>query len=103
MAYKIRKSRRAKSDIIEIGKYIAVEFSAPESASKLLDEIEVNISNLKDMPKMFPLVRDEELAKQGYRSMSAKNYLIFYTVDEETKTVNIVSAMYNRRDWTNLL
>jgi len=103
MAFKIIRFRRAERDIIEIGKYIAVELSAPESASKLLDEIDACISNLREMPKKFPLVRNEEFAKRGIRSMIVKNYLVFYTVDDKTNTVNIISVMYNKRDWNNLL
>jgi plasmid stabilization system protein ParE len=55
------------------------------------------------MPKKFALVLDDELAKRGYRSVSVKNYIIFYTINEKTETVNIISVMYNRREWTNLL
>lgn len=103
MAYSVIKFRRAESDIIEIGRYIAVDLDSPESASKLLDEFEVSISSLDSMPKRFPLVRDDRLAKRGIRLMPVKNYLVFYTIDEQTKTVNIIGVMYGKRDWRNLL
>ena len=103
MAYRVIKFRRAERDIIEIGKYIALDLFSPESASKLLDELEINMQSLNDMPKRFPLVRDSELAKLGIRSMPVKHYLVFYTVDEDAKAVNIISVMYRKRDWKNLL
>jgi hypothetical protein len=32
-----------------------------------------------------------------------KNYLIFFTVNEGEKIVNVIRFLYGRRDWKNIL
>ena len=103
MAYNVITSSRAKMDMLEIAKYIATELYAPEAANNLLDDFENQMADLTHMPKKFTLVSDERLARLGIRSVPVKNYIIFYVVSEHVSTVTIISVMYCRRDWANLL
>jgi len=103
MEYKVTTSRRAKRNIADIGKYIATQLHAPETAREYLDNFKNQIAELNHMPKRFALVSDERLAKMGLRSAQVKNYSIFYIVEEQTQAVTVISVMYNRRDWVNLL
>jgi toxin ParE1/3/4 len=103
MEYKVTTSHRAKRNMTYIGKYIATQLHAPETAREYLDNFKSQIAELNHMPKRFALVSDERLAKMGMRSVQVKNYSIFYIVDEQTKTVTVISVMYSRRDWVNLL
>ena len=103
MEYNVIISSRAKQDISKIGKYIAIELYSPVAARKLMNEIENQITNLSHMPKRFALVSDERLALLDIRSVPVKNYNIFYIVSEHTAAVTIISIIYHKRDWTNLL
>ncbi|MCL1843028.1 MAG: type II toxin-antitoxin system RelE/ParE family toxin [Defluviitaleaceae bacterium] len=103
MEYEVIATRRAKINITRIAKYIATDLYALESAKELVTEIKSQILDLNFMPKRFALVPDERLAKMGMRSVPVKNYSIFYIVDEQTRTVTVISVMYSRRDWANLL
>ena len=103
MAYSVITSRIAKRDIADIGKYIATESQSLEMAIKVVDEIERQILDLNQMPKRYALVSDERLSQKGFRSIPIKNYIIFYVVEEQAKTVNIVGVLHNKRDWINLL
>ena len=87
----------------DIIRYINEKFHDPQAATSLLNAIESQIFELSHMPKKFALVSDEKLASQGIRSVTVKNHLIFYVVNEDAKTVRIVSVMYGKRDWANLL
>ena len=103
MIYHIDITEPAEVDMDEIGFYIARTLHAPESAEKLLDEIDRNILSLEQMPKRFALVSDERLASLGIRVIPVKNYLIFYFVDDNAITVTIARVLYNRRNWAQLL
>jgi len=94
---------RAKNDIYEIGRYITTELLAPEAADNLLNDLERQIADLQYMPNRFALVSAKRLAELGIRSVPIKNYTVFYTVDEKAGAVTIISVMYGRRDWVNLL
>ena len=55
------------------------------------------------MPRRFALVPDSCLAATGFRMTSVGNYLVFYTLDEEKKVVNISRVLNGRQNWTELL
>jgi len=101
--YRVVPSGRARKDILDITEYITSELDSPEAARKLLIALNKEMNSLDTMPKRFALVSDERLAQMGIRSVPVKNYSIFYTVDEQEKSVTIISVMYSKRDWANLL
>jgi len=103
MMYQVVISDVAEIDMIAIGLYIAEELYSPEAADNLLDEIDKQILSLEQMPKKFALVSDERLAQQGVRLIPVKNYLVFYFVDDFSRTVTITRILYGKRDWVHLL
>lgn len=101
--YIIEITEPAENDLFEIGYYIAKELLDPDIAKKVIDKIGETIIKLEEMPLRNALVADERLALQGIRKIIIDNYLVFYIVTEEMKTVTIVRILYGRRDWINLL
>ncbi len=55
------------------------------------------------MPLINALVNDHRLAQMGIRSIYVDNYIVFYIVVKETKTVTIIRVLYGRRNWQNVL
>jgi len=103
MTYTVVTSKKAERDMQNIADYISDELHDVEAAFKLMLEIRMQIRQLNQMPKRYPLVSDKRLAKRGIRSFPVKNYIVFYSIDDDTKIVNITSVMYGRRNWVNLL
>jgi addiction module RelE/StbE family toxin len=103
MIYQVITTRRALADMDKIHLYISSELFAKQAADELLNEIERQILELKQMPKRYALVSDERLAQLGYRAVAVKNYLVFYTINEPAQTVTIIRVLYGARDWAHLL
>ena len=103
MNYSLNITDIAEEDILSTVKYIANVLKNPKAASNLLDEIERHEGILENSPDIYPLVSDEYLAKKGLKYVIIKNYLMFYTVNDVKKIVNIIRFLYGRRDWKNLL
>ena len=101
--YRIEITTRAKRDIKEIHTYITENLKEPNAADILLDRIETEILTLKNMPLRHSIERDEKLKLRNLRKLIVDNYLVFYTVNNRTKTVFIVRVLYARRDWMRLL
>lgn len=101
--YNIQITEPAEKDLYEIGTYISKELLEPETAKKVVSKIAKGISILEDMPLRNALVADDRLAYIGIRKIMVDNYIIFYVVTEESKTVTIIRILYGRRDWINLL
>jgi len=101
--YNLEITEPAESDLYQIGNYIAKELQEPVLAEKVVGKIGDTILSLEEMPFRNGLVRDERLSYQGIRKILIDNYVVFYIVSEENRTVTIVRILYCRRDWMNLV
>lgn len=101
--YKVDISEPAEKDLRDLIRYLSAQLSAPLTAMKMMDIIEEAIAGLAEMPQRYPLVADERLASMGYRKLVVKNYIVFFTIDEQLKTVDIERNLYSRRDWLRIL
>ena len=93
----------AKQDIRGIYRYISTELGAPATAMNMVDDIEKAIDGLSFMPKSHPRVHDDFYASMGYRMLSVKKYIVFYSIDENEKIVNVERILHARRDWEQIL
>jgi len=101
--YNIRHTDVSEADLIGIIRYIAVELNEPTIALRLANAIDTSIESLSSMPHRCPLVDDERLAAMGYRKLHIKNYIAFFTIDEDEDTVTVERILYARRDWLQIL
>lgn len=62
-----------------------------------------NVNSLTDMPERYAVIDDEILAREGFRFITIKNYLLFYIVRKETETIVAQRFLYARRNWMNIL
>lgn len=101
--YKLIISRLAHQDLDKIVSYIAIELSNPIAASNFLNELTKCYDYLKTNPLMYELCYDKLLKKEAYRKVVIKNYLLIYTVDENSKIINIMRFFYGAQDYINLI
>lgn len=73
----------------------------PESATKVRDRIDTEISKLTKFPHLGVVPRDDRLVRDGYRVLVVLNYLIFYVV--RGPTVEIHRVLHGARDYAFLL
>lgn len=103
MIYKVIVTKSALEDIRSAVRYISDTLMNKKAANNLLDELDEKIGLLSEQPYINPLVRDSFLASNGFRFQSVNNYLAFYIIHEETKTVSVIRFQHSRRDWISLL
>ena len=101
--YNLSFSKIIDGDIDSCYKYIKDKLDAPMAAENLMKELYEKLNQIKENPYSRPLVHDKLLASLGIRSIKVKNYLLFYSVEEENKNLNIITFMYNKRDWVNIV
>ena len=95
---KVVYSFTARQDLRDIYEYIAFTLLAPDAARNISERIMETVGSLESMPKRNPLYKDEPWHSQGVRFVPVRNYLVFYTVNDETDTVSIARIMYGGRD-----
>ena len=64
----------------------------------MLDTLQDEIASLDQFPNRVPLTEEQPWHSQGIHKFPVKNYLIYLWVDEETKKVQIIGAVYGRKD-----
>ena len=101
--YRLKFSKLYDTDVDSSYNYIIHNLQAPMAAENLIKETILKLEKIKQNPKIRPLVNDKYLAVLGYRSMKVKNYLIFYIIGNDNKTVKIVRFLYGKRNWMSLL
>jgi len=102
VSYNITISDPALSDLEGIYRYFAGQLLMT-TASKTVKNIEAEINdNLSFMP-YYPLVNNDFLALMGIRRMVVKKYLIFFIINEEDSSVNVIHVIHGARDWERIL
>ena len=98
MKMKIVYTFQAQQDLKNIYEYIAYSLLVPDTARNMSRQIMQSVRSLETMPERNPLYKEEPWHSQGVRFIPVKNYLLFYTVNNETHTVSIALILYGGMD-----
>ena len=96
--YRIRITRQAREHLREIRTYIEQKFLAPVAAKNTIAAIRTQIQSLSHMPDRIHLTPEQPWYDQGVRRDRVKKYYIYYWIDEDRRTVQIIGVIYVRRD-----
>ena len=102
-AWRVVVSTSAFVDLAGAVSYIRDTLCAPAAVTTFENEFFTRAEGLSELPRAWPLVRDPDFAARGYRWCDVRNYMLFYTVDDEHHTVNILRLLHGTRDWQSLL
>ncbi|MCB2291867.1 type II toxin-antitoxin system RelE/ParE family toxin [Clostridium sp. CS001] len=97
--YRIDYLPIAEKDLSDIIEYITLD--SPQSALKLLEEIDESISKLEEFPLMGINLKDTRLQRFNYRIVVVSSYLVFYVVKDEY--VEIRRILHGKRKYQFLL
>ena len=89
---------KAFRDIESIYAYIALEKLAPENAKAQTDRIWAAIEALDSFPSAHQDRQVGKNAKRSYQQLPIDNYLAIFKIDEQNKTVYVVTIQYQGRN-----
>lgn len=101
--YEVIIHTSARADILNAVKYVSKTLLEPATAHDLLLRFQKEILSLSDMPERYPVVPDKYLASYGLRMTSVGNYLVFFVVRKNERKVDVVRAIYGKRNWIELI
>lgn len=96
--YKIMLYPKAFRDIDSIYAYIALEKLAPENAKNQTDRIWAAIKTLESFPSAHQDRQVGKYAGKGYKQLLIDNYVALFRIDEQNKTVYVVTIQYQGRN-----
>ena len=97
-SYEIIITPDAENDLFEIRDYIAYTLLAPDVALNYIRAIRSEIQKLSYMASSIALVDLEPWHTRGIRKINAKNFYIYYWLDNTSKKVYILNIIYEKRD-----
>ena len=105
MQYKLIVTEKAEGQLEHILEYLVKHLCVPESARKLLKEIEAIYDYLEETPTIYALCKDPFLASRGYRKATVKHfaYTIIYKIDELRKQVYILGIFHELENYNEKL
>lgn len=103
MIYSIHVTLQAERDMDDAANYIASTLLNPDAAYNLLVSANDILNSLDHNPERDRPVDDPLLFSWGVRFIIVKNYLAFYVIAEENKTVHIIRFLYKKRNWLHIL
>ena len=103
MSYRVSTALAAERDIIAAADHIEHALKNPMAAEQLLDQTEERIASLAEPPCRTRVVGDPVLSSWGIHCIAVDNYLAFYVVDDEGKTVTVVRFLHQKSNWSQIL
>lgn len=97
-SYEIIITPDAEADLYEIRDYITYTLLVPETALEYVRAIRSEISKLSYLAGSIAPVEQEPWHSRGVRRITAKNFLVYYRIDESAKRVYILNVIYAKRD-----
>lgn len=101
--YTVKITPQAQEQLREIISYIRFTLLSPGTALKMLDTLQKEISSLDQFPNRVPLTEEEPWHSQDIHKLSVKNYLVYFWVNEDSKTVHVIGIVYGRKDQRHAL
>ena len=101
--YKLEYLPIARKDMTDIARYITRELANPQAAEKLSVELIEAADSISAFPYANPAYSAMKPLMHEHRKLLVQNHLLFYRVDEKTKTVTVTRVIYARRDHEKLL
>lgn len=96
--YKIKLNPRAIRELDSIYEYIANDKLDPENAKGQVDRIKKAILGLDTFPQSHQVRNEGRYAQKGYRQLLIDNYIAIFRIDEENKTIYVVTVQYQGRN-----
>lgn len=101
--YDVEVTQIAEQDYNRAEDYIKNELYNQKAAAGLAKKLHEAIKDLSFFPKKYPVCNDDSLRLWEIRFVPVNNYLLFYIVREDARTVYVLRFLYGRRNWQKIL
>lgn len=101
--YLVEISETAEQDLEKIISYLRQNLAGDIIADKYKILFKQELKNLENVTGSMPVLDEELTGYKNIRKVNVRNYIIFYTVDEEKFKVFVVRIGHAFMDWEKYL
>lgn len=103
MTYKLEILPIAKKEIENILFYISYNLKNISAARDLSRQIFECMNTILLFPFGASIYKTKRKLEKEYRFVKVKNYLIFYTINEDIKVITIARVLYRKMNISNII
>ncbi len=92
----------AVREMRRIWEYISKDLYNPVAMKSLRKNVKTKIKNLNFSPKIYAEINKLDDLKRRYRRIPVKNYLLLYTIDDDSRVVYVSHMYYERRNYIDI-
>lgn len=96
--YTVRMTEQAEKHVLEYAEYIKYDLMNPQAAIRFVDDIRTAVNSLIQMPQRNPLLEDGPWPNVELHKMMVRGYVIYYWIEDASKTVHVTGVIYGKRD-----
>ena len=96
--YKVKVNPRAIRELDHIFVFFSYFFLAPEHAKGQVDRIKKAVLSLDTFPQSHQERNEGRYVGKGYHQLLIDNYIAIFRIDEQCKTVYVVTIQYQGRN-----
>lgn len=101
--YIVEISETAEQDLENIILYLRYNLAGDIIADKYKILFKQELKNLEDIAESMPILNEELTGHKNIRKINVRNYIIFYTVDEEKSKALVLRIGHAFMDWEKYL
>ncbi len=101
--YRVEMSETAQQDLENIIFYLRYNLSGDIIADKYKILFKQELRNLENVAESMPILDEELTGHKDIRKINVRNYIVFYTVDEENSKAFVVRIGHAFMDWEKYL
>ena len=101
--YIVEVSETAEQDLENILRYLRYNLAGDIIADKYKLLFKQELRNLEDIAGSMPILSQELTGYNNIRKVNVRNYIIFYTVDEENSKTFVLRIGHAFMDWEKYL
>ena len=101
--YKFIITDKAKNDLDEIVRYIAIELAAPSAASSFLDQFLEAVQLICSFPESCSFIDNDFVPANTIRHKVIGNYVLYYLPNHQQRTCTVIRILYGKRNLKEIL
>ena len=96
--YIVELTALAQQQILQLAQYIIDKYQEPETADRVVDTLETEITKLDTMPERVVLVEPEPWHSKGVHKYIIGNYIAYFIIVEPEHIVRVTAVVLDRRN-----
>lgn len=101
--YIVEMSETAEQDLENIILYLRYNLAGDIIADKYKILFKQELRNLENIAESMPILDEELTGHKDIRKINVRNYIVFYTIDEERSKAFVVRIGHAFMDWEKYL